>query len=315
MDRKYYLGIDLGATNLKIGLIDKNKIISKSVLPTASFVTQETLISAICNGINDILSDSKTHKKNILSVGIGLPGPIDYEKGVVRYLPNIKGWHNVGLRDILRRKTGLPIFIDNDANLMALAESRIGAAKGKRNVVGITLGTGVGGGIIIDGNLYRGSSFTAGELGHIPVNEIGPKCNCGGEACLERYIGNRYILENAKRIFGKDITLEKLSQLAKQGNKKAVTIWHKAAKYLGIALSGVANLLDPEVIVIGGGVSNAGAIIFDKIRQTLKERAMPYQAKTVKIVRAKLGNDAGMIGAALLARESLSRNTGVCRNC
>lgn len=307
MAKKYIVGIDLGATNLKIGLIDGNKIIFKEVLPTADFVTRESLIIAISNGVNDILLKAKIFKENLLVVGLGLPGPVDYQRGIVHYLPNIKGWRNVGLRDILRRKTGLPIFIDNDANLMALAESRIGAAKGKKNVVAITLGTGVGGGIIIDGNLYRGSSFTAGEIGHIPVNETGPKCNCGGEACLERYIGNRYILENAKKIFGKDITLEKLSRLAKEKNKKAVLIWYNVTKYLGIALSGVVNVLNPEAVVIGGGVSNAGAVIFDNLKKVLKERAMQTQAKTVKIVKAELGNDAGMIGAALLAREGLGK--------
>lgn len=307
MVRKYIIGIDLGATNLKIGLIDKNKIILKEILPIVNFAARSALIAAIHNGINNILSKAKLDKKNLLAVGIGLPGPIDYEKGIVRYLPNIKGWRNVRLRDIVRKKIGLPVFIDNDANLMALAESRMGAAKGKKNVVALTLGTGVGGGIIIDGFLYRGSSFAAGEIGHIPVNEAGPKCSCGGMACLERYIGNRHILQEARKIFGADITLEKLSLLADKGNKRAANIWKNAAKYLGITLSGVVNFLNPDVIVIGGGVSEAGSIIFDNVRKTLKERAMPTQAKTVKIAKAKLGNDAGMIGAALLAKESLCK--------
>lgn len=307
MVKDYLIGIDVGATKIKIGLIRGNKIIFKRVLSTPDFISEESLILGICKSINVILAVNRILKERVLGVGIGLPGPIDYERGIVRYLPNIKGWRNVRLRDIVRKKIGLPVFIDNDANLMALAESRIGAAKGKKNVVALTLGTGVGGGIIIDGFLYRGSSFAAGEIGHIPVNETGPKCNCGGAACLERYIGNRHILQEARKIFGADITLEKLSLLANKGNKRAANIWKNVAKYLGITLSGVVNFLNPDVIVIGGGVSEAGSIIFDNVRKALKERAMPTQAKTVKIAKAKLGNDAGMIGAALLARESLCK--------
>ena len=140
----------------------------------------------------------------------------------------------------------------------------------------------------------------AGEIGHIPINETGPQCNCGGLACLERYIGNRYILEKAKQILGSDVTLENVSGLAASGNKKAIAIWRGVAGKLGAALTGVVNLLNPDRIVIGGGVSNAGGLILIPLRKEIKKRAMKDQAAHVKIVLAKLGGDAGIIGSSLL---------------
>jgi glucokinase len=198
---------------------------------------------------------------------------------------------------------GLPVYLDNDANLMALAEFHRGAAKGAKNAVCLTLGTGVGGGIIIEKRLYRGSTFNAGELGHIPINENGSQCNCGGKACIETYVGNARILREARRIFKRRISLEDISALAKRKNKRAVKIWQDAGRRLGIALSGVVNSLNPDVIVIGGGVASAGAVLFQNIRLAIKQRAMHIQAKHVKVKAAKLGSDAGLIGAGLLVRE------------
>lgn len=310
MAKGYIAAIDLGATNIKIGLLLRNRIIFKKVFPTKCFSSKKALISGLGEKINEILSMTKIDKKNIAGVGIGLPGPIDSKRGIVHFFPNIKGWRNVPLRALMQKMTQLPVFIDNDANLMALAEARCGAAKGKRNVVGITLGTGVGGGIIVEGKVYRGSSLVAGEIGHIPLNENGPRCSCGGKACLERYVGNRRILANARRAFGKKITLERLSRLASQGNAKAGHIWKEMAGHLSVALSGVINFFNPDTIVIGGGVANAGSIILDEVRRAVKLRAMHVQAKTARIVKARLGNDAGIIGAGLLVQEELSKNAG-----
>jgi len=188
---------------------------------------------------------------------------------------------------------------------MALAEHRLGAARGCRNAVCLTLGTGVGGGLILEGKLYRGSSYGAGEIGHMPINEKGPSCNCGGFACLEAYVGNRRIMRQVKAIFKKDIPLEEVSAMAYRGNKKAAALWEAVGSRLGCALTGVVNLLNPDCIVIGGGVASAGKILFDRARETILLRAMPVHARAVKVVGAQLGNDAGMIGAALLVREKM----------
>ncbi len=301
MKNNYIIGIDLGGTNLKIALFDRRfKFKSKEFLSTGEFSRPENLISGLVAAVLKIIQDNNFKKLDILGIGLGLPGPIDVEKGLVHFFPNIPGWRNVPLRRILEKKIGLPVFIDNDANLMCLAEYKLGAARGARNAVCLTLGTGVGGGLIIEGELFRGSSFAAGEIGHMPINEKGPACGCGGQACLESYIGNRRIAGIIKKVFQKDISLEEVSLLARKNNKKAVMVWEEVGTKLGLCLVGIVNLLNPDCIVIGGGVANAGRVLFDKIEETIISRAMVVQARKVKILKAKLGNDAGMLGAALL---------------
>ncbi|MDD2752795.1 MAG: ROK family protein [Candidatus Omnitrophica bacterium] len=306
MAKRYIIAIDLGGTNLKLGLFDlKYKIIAKSILNTRQFRSKDSLILAIVDAINGFLKSRNLSKQEVLGVGMGLPGPIDVKRGLVHFFPNIPGWKEVNLKSILEKKLSLPVFLDNDANLMSLAEYKLGAAKNTTNAICITLGTGVGGGIIIDGKLYRASAFAAGEFGHVPINESGPQCNCGGIACLETYIGNNRIMALVERTFGRRISLEDLSALAKRKNQKAVKIWLEVGTHLGVALVGVVNMLNPDCIVIGGGVANAGKILFDQVKTVIRKRAMLIQAKHVKVFKAKLGYDAGLIGAAILVRENI----------
>ncbi|HOU36683.1 MAG TPA: ROK family protein, partial [Candidatus Omnitrophota bacterium] len=226
MAKKHIIGIDLGGTNLKIALLDRScRIIHKHTQPTDILASKEMLITAIADAITRILSLYNLTRSGIMGVGLGLPGPIDFDRGIVHFFPNIPGWKDVPLQKILEKRTAIPVAVDNDANVMALAEFTLGAAKGARNAVCLTLGTGVGGGLILDGRLFRGSSYAAGEIGHIPVNEKGPACNCGGIACLESYIGNRRIAQKVKAVFGKDIPLEEVSAMAHRGNRKALAIW------------------------------------------------------------------------------------------
>ena len=308
MAKEFIAGIDLGGTNLKIALLDlKYRIRHKEVLNTQSFTRKEDLISVIVDSVHKILKDNNLSKTNLLGVGLGLPGPIDYEKGIVHFFLNIPGWKEVKLKSILEKRLRLPVFVDNDAKVMCLAEHKLGAAKGSANAICITLGTGVGGGVIIDGKLYRGLSNAAGEIGHMPINEKGPQCNCGGRACLESYIGNNRILVEARKIFGHGITLEKLSYLARKQNRQAQTIWLRVAGRLAVALVGVVNLLNPDCIVIGGGVAGAGKILFDNIRKIIARQAMSVQARHVKVFKAKLGNNAGLIGAAIMVRQEVGQ--------
>jgi glucokinase len=301
---KNIIGIDLGGTNLKIGLLDQGcHIRYRAALSTKRFTRKNDLIIAITDSIRRIIKDKNLKKSEIQGIGLGLPGPIDVQKGIVHFFPNIPGWKEVRLKGILQKRLGLPVYLDNDANLMALAEFHRGAARKVKNAVCLTLGTGVGGGVIIDAKLYRGSTFNAGEIGHIPINEDGPRCNCAGKACLEAYVGNKPILKKARQVFGRNISLEEVSALARRKNKRAIKIWQDAGRRLGIALSGVVNLVNPDVIVIGGGVAAAGEILFRNIRSTIARRAMRVQAKHVKVKAAKLGSDAGLIGAALLVKE------------
>jgi glucokinase len=215
----------------------------------------------------------------------------------------------------LKKRLGVPVFVDNDVNVMALGEMRFGAAREASNMLCITLGTGVGGGLIFDGKLYRGSSYAAGEFGHVPIGIDGPKCNCGGKACVEAYVGNRYIVRDViarieagektmiKKLAGGDlskITPETIDEAAANGDRFAKNVWVDVGNKVGIGLAGAVNLLNIEKIVIGGGVAEAGKVLFDSIRDTIAARAMKLSAKTVKVVRAKLGYDAGVIGAATL---------------
>ncbi|MFA4842558.1 MAG: ROK family protein [Candidatus Omnitrophota bacterium] len=304
MRKEFIIGIDLGGTNLKVALLDlKYRIRKKEILNTRKFTSKSSLISGITFAIKRIIQSNNLKRSNVLGVGLGLPGPVDPKRGIVQYLPNIPGWHNVNLKRILQKELGLRVFLDNDANLMCRAEFRLGAARGLRNAVCLTLGTGVGGGIIVDKALFRGSTFNAGEVGHIPINESGPKCNCGGKACLEAYVGNNAILRQARQFFGKSITLEKLSALAAKGNKQALKIWREVGTNLGIALAGIVNLLNPDAIVLGGGVAEAGELLFAQVRKTILQRAMPAQAEHVRLVKARLERDAGLIGAAILVKE------------
>jgi glucokinase len=308
MPAKFIVSIDLGGTNLKIALLDlRYQIKDKGVLSTQKFIKKENLICAIIDSINKVIENNNLSRANILGIGLGLPGPIDYERGIVHFFPNIPGWKEVKLKYILERKLRLPVFVDNDAKVMALAEYKLGAAKGSTNAICITLGTGVGGGVIINGRLYRGLSNAAGEIGHMPINEKGPRCNCGGHACLETYVGNNRILKEARRVFRRDISLEELSSLARRQNRQAQTIWLKVAGRLAVVLVGAVNLLNPDCIVIGGGVANAGRILFDKVKKVISSQAMRVQARHVKVSKAKLGNNAGLIGAAILVNENCGR--------
>jgi len=300
---KFIIGVDLGGTNIKFGLFDDRlKLADKQILNTARFKGKQQLIEILACGINDIIAKNGLEKKDIRGVGLGLPGPVDFKKGIVYFFPNIPGWKKVPLRKILKDKLGLPVYLDNDVKVMALAEYNLGAAKKFKNVVCMTLGTGIGGAILTEGRLYRGSGNAAGEVGHIPINENGPKCNCGGKACIEAYVGNRRILAKAKKALRRKISLEELTRLARQGNRQARKIWQDVGTKLGVALTGVVNFCNPDCIVVGGGVANAGKILFDQIKKTIKERAMALQAGEVKVVRAALGENAGMIGAAILIK-------------
>ncbi|MDD5196602.1 MAG: ROK family protein [Candidatus Omnitrophota bacterium] len=307
MIKKFIICIDLGGTNLKVALLDLNyRIKDREILSTRSFMEKDDLILGIVHSVTRFIKYNNLSKAQILGVGLGLPGPTDAQRGIVHFFPNIPGWKEVALRDILKNKLGLKVCLDNDAKLMALAEHKLGAAKGYRNVLCMTLGTGIGGGVILNNKLYRGFNNAAGEIGHLPINEkAGAPCNCGSFGCLEAYVGNKRIIQEAKRVFKRAVTLEELSRLALKHNRLAIDIWRKTGKHLGFALAGVVNLLNLDVIVIGGGVAGAGNVLFESIKQSLIRQAMGVQAKHVRLFKAKLGNEAGLIGAAIMVKEGL----------
>jgi glucokinase len=301
--KSYVVGVDVGGTNIKLGVVAPNgRIIARTSFPTELFASNKTkLINALAKEIDAIIAVAGLAKKNIAGIGIGLPGLIDHKKGVVRFLPNISGWKNVPLRSILQKKTGISVYIDNDVKLITLAEWKFGAGRNCANMVCLTLGTGIGAGLIFDNKLYRGEDNAAGELGHVPLNEHGPKCNCGGIGCFEAYIGNRRLSALAGKIMGRSsVDMPEMYQLAEKGNRKALRFWDEAATHLGNGLTGVVNLLNPRLIVIGGGVSKNEKFLFNKAISVIKKRAMGLQSSVVKIKRAKFGDDAGIVGAQVL---------------
>ena len=308
---QFIIGIDIGGTNIKFGLISKKgQIFSRLNLKTnAVSENVNQLVEGLVSACFKLISENHLTKKQILGIGIGLPGLVNIRRNIVYSLTNIKGWKNVPLKKIIEKKISIPVFIDNDVNVIALAEWMYGAGKGMTDLICMTLGTGVGGGLILNNALYRGSGFAAGELGHMPINEKGRKCNCGGFACMETVVGNQYLEKKAKRVFSKkDITLEQVTALANKGNKKAVLFWEQTAQHISNGLIGIINTLNPSLVVIGGGIVSAHKYIFPVMRQVIKKRAMHIQGRMVRIKKAKLGQDAGIIGAQVLVLEML----GMC---
>ena len=312
--KKYRIGVDVGGTNVKIALVDKEgSIVYSNTTPTRTEMGYEYTISNIKQAIVDLMKETKTDKNSIEGIGFGFPGQIDCDAGVVRVSPNIPGWINVPIAKIIEKEFGIPTKVDNDVRCAALGELAFGAGKGCKNLICITVGTGIGSGLIINGKLVRGADNAAGEIGHIKLQmHDGPICGCGDSGCLEAFasgpsivaMAQEYILGGKstkyRELANPEITPYVVAEAAKQGDKVALKIFERMGKYIGIGLASVVNLLNPEKIVIGGGVADAGDILFKPLIDTLKKRAMPIQAKSVSVVHAQLGNAAGVIGASLL---------------
>ena len=301
--KKYIIGIDVGGTNVKLGLIDpRAEVVSRLSFSTRNFsATPEKLTAAICEAVGALLRKERIMKASVIGVGVGLPGLVDVKNGIVRVLPNIPGWKDVPLKKLMEKKLGLDVQLENDVNMITLGEWKYGAGKGLTDVIFMTLGTGVGAGLILNGDIYRGPGFAAGEIGHMPLNEKGPECGCGGWGCFERYVGNKELQRSAAKLFkARDITLEDVYQKAVEGKKKALKFWEMTGERVGNGLVGPVNLLNPQAIVIGGGVSRSFAFLEPAIARTLRRRAMRTQAEMVHIIKALLDDDAGIIGAKVL---------------
>ena len=291
------IGIDVGGTNVKIALVsDEGKIIYSNSIPTRAEMGYEYTINSMKEAIRDLMKETKTEASDIEGMGFGFPGQIDCKNGIVRLAPNIPGW------------------VDNDVRTAALGELNYGAGVGCENLVCITVGTGIGSGLVINGKLVRGADNAAGELGHIKLNmEGGPLCGCGDRGCLEAYASGPSIVAMAeeyirggkstkyRELANPDITPYIVAVAAKEGDPVAKQIFRVMGEYIGMGLTSVVNLLNPEKIIIGGGVADAGDILLDPIRETIAKRAMTIQ-KNVEIVPAQLGNTAGVIGASLLIK-------------
>lgn len=315
MSRKYKIGVDVGGTNVKIALVDsKGHIAYSNSVPTRAEMGYQYTLSNIKSVIYTSLKETNITKDQVEGIGIGCPGQIDSDNGIVRILPNIPGWINIPVSKIMEEEFGLKTKVDNDVRCATLGEYNFGAGKGAKNLICITVGTGIGSGIILNGQLVRGASMSAGELGHLILqNSDGPICGCGNTGCLEAFASGPSIVKMAQDYImgGKSskfkemavntpITPQIISEAAKLGDEVAKTIFSITGNWIGIALSSVVNLLNPELIIIGGGVAEAGDLLFDPIRETIKKRALKSASEAVKVVPAELGESAGVVGASLL---------------
>lgn len=318
---KYSIGIDLGGTDIKAGLLDKNgSLSSRLVISTRVNEGAKAIATRIAHTIRKIIetAESTSHlhqenRKEIIGVGLGSPGLIIADSGIIHFSPNFPGWVDIPLLDYVSdelAEVNLPLYIDNDVNVMILGELHHGAGVGYENVVALTLGTGVGGGVVIGRKVYHGSWNTAGELGHTVVQPNGRKCGCGNTGCLEAYAGARHIVERTQQRIAdgentclnpEKLTPKLIAKAANDGDELALEIFSDTGKYIGIALTSIAHILNPQIAIIGGGIAAAGeSLLFQHIREEFNQRTMSIPSD-MEIVPAKLGNDAGLVGAAMLA--------------
>jgi glucokinase len=308
------IGIDVGGTNVKIALVEEGKIIYSNSVPTYAKMGYEYTVNNIKQAIRDLMKETETNESNIEGIGFDFPGQVDYKTGVVKLAPNIPGWVNIPIAQMIEDEFHIPTKIDNDVRCAALGELKFGAGKGCENFICITVGTGIGSGIVINGQIVRGASNAAGELGHIKLKSNGgPLCGCGDSGCLEAYASGPAIVGMAYEYLkgGKsakfaemagdgEITPYIVAKAAEAGDSVAKRIFETIGYRIGMGLVSVINLLNPERVIVGGGVAECGDLLLEPIRKTVKERAMKVAGETVEIVPAELGNSAGVIGASML---------------
>ncbi|WP_075982298.1 ROK family glucokinase [Bacillus massilinigeriensis] len=325
MSEKWLIGVDLGGTTTKLAFLNQNgDIIHKWEIPTDNTDEGKNITTNIDKAIEEKLAELNDTKENVLGIGMGAPGPVDYEKGIIYKTVNLSWHENYPLKDLLQEVTGLPVAIENDANCAAAGEMWKGAGSGSQNVLFVTLGTGVGGGIVANGKILQGSRGAGGEIGHlVSVPEGGALCGCGKTGCLETVASATGIVRIAteelksKRIISGSlydifqsngvITAKDVFDCANNGDEKALSVVDQISHYLGLALANIASTVNPEKIVLGGGVSRAGDVLLKPVQHYFKKYVFPPIKDYTTITLATLGNDAGVIGAAWLIKDHIQQ--------
>lgn len=311
---KYVVGVDLGGTKIYTALADlRGSILSETRIPTGAEDGPDAVIGRIAGTCYQVLAAAAGGAPS--AVGVGSPGPLDPDTGVVHRSPNL-GWHDVPLKKKLEKILGLPVLVDNDANLAALGEYRFGAGQWARHMVYVTVSTGIGGGLVLEGRIYRGAGGGAGEIGHMVVDPDGPMCGCGRRGCLESLASGTAMAARARELVasgrGKAILAEaggspggvtavSVSRAAAAGDAEAVEIVSTAGAYLGMGLANVINLINPDRLVLGGGALEAGQLFWANMEKELAARALRPALDQVRVVRAGLGSRSGLMGAVALA--------------
>jgi glucokinase len=310
---KYAIGVDLGGTSVKLGIVSQQgKIIRKTAVETKAEDGPESVIAQIKYGINILLHKNKF---KLYGIGIGSPGTVSIKNGLVENPPNFPGWKKINLGMIIKKEFHTKVYVDNDANAAAIGEMIFGAGKNIDSFVMITLGTGVGGGIVFNRKIFRGEHGGAGEVGHITIDYKGEKCNCGSYGCIETYVGNAYLIRRVKEelknypdsliwdLVSKNpdnLTPKIINIAAEKGDDFAKSVIHDLGYFLGTAFSSVSNLLDISTFIIGGGVAGFGDPLFKTIKEIMAQRVLTPLRPKIKIIPARLKNDAGIKGASSL---------------
>lgn len=311
---KAIIGVDLGATNINSLLMrEDGEILARDFRPSLGYQGKEKVLSQIILSIKTLKKEKKKFNiSSFLGVGVGSPGPLSVKDGIIWHSPNISGWENIPIVDILQKEFNLTVFLENDANAAALGEWWMGAGKGIDYLFLLTLGTGIGGGIIINGDVYHGAWDAGAELGHMVIKEGGMVCGCGAKGCLEAYASATGVVKRAKAAIkqGHKTILAKLAQdnsgnltcelvfrAAQQGDDLAIWIIEETGRYLGIGVGSLINILNPEIVILAGGMAKAGDVLFRQVRKYAMLNSLKASREKVKIVPAKLGEDSGAIGA------------------
>jgi len=313
---RFVLGIDIGGTNLVVGSVAENGSALHAVAsePTHAEAGQSDVLDRLIALAQRAIEQTRREVPGaeIMGVGVGAPGPLDTRSGIVLLTPNL-GWVNLPLRQIIHDRLGLPASLDNDANCAVLGEWWMGAARGTRNAIGVTIGTGIGGGIIVDGKLFHGASDCAGEIGHTTIDTEGRRCKCGNYGCLEAYASGPNIAQRAieeikagavSRLAGyvggdlRQITAQTVYQAAHDGDDLALEVVNDTAKFLGTGIANLLNIFNPEVVVVCGGVTLAGDHLFVPLRREVARRAFKPAVAVCRIVPGELAGTAGVYGAA-----------------
>jgi glucokinase len=314
----YVIGVDLGGTNIRAALIDHAGHIHQDARrPALSEQAPEATLANIRDAVGEVMEEQGVGAKEVVGIGIGLPGIMEDEPGVVFWSPNFPRWENVPVARDVGGPTHLPVTLLNDAKCAALGELGYGAGRGARHMVMITVGTGVGGAFVVDGRLLMGPNGSVGEVGHHTIDPNGPLCGCGNHGCWERFCGRDAIVDRTVRLLqtGRasalletierphDVTPAMVAQSAAAGDALALQVIEQTGFYIGVGVANLINMLNPEVFVIGGGIAQAGEVLLGPVRRTVAARAVALQAKTARIVTAELGDNAGVMGAARRALE------------
>lgn len=309
MDKKYVVGVDLGGTKIYTALVDLDgNMVKEITVKTEAHRGDKAVLDKLISTIDTVLEGVDINE--VKAIGVGSPGPLDVKKGLIVYTPNLP-FKNFNIVQPIKEKYNIPTYLDNDANAATLGEFMFGAGKGSRNMVYVTVSTGIGGGAIINGSLFRGSTANALEIGHTTVMKGGPRCGCGNTGCAEAVASGTAIMKRGREAVESkvetslkdydEVTAKEVFTEAGKGDKVSQDILNDALSYLGIAIANIANSFDPDKIVMGGGVSQAGDIVFEKIDYEMERRCLKIIYDNCKIEKAVLGGKAGVLGAAALA--------------